>query len=745
MVVMEKESNEKKTYVPNGGFPMHTFEDLRELYFSYISNPDDRKKIEEAYLLAKKQHEGQTRRSGEPYIQHPIEVAYICAQLQAGPATIASALLHDVVEDTDITIEDIRAQFGEEVAKIVDSLTKIQRMKLSHMTAEDFEAEDHRKIFLGMAQDVRVIIVKLADRLHNMRTLDSLSHERQLALSKETIEVFTPIAHRLGIYTMQSELEDLSLKYLEPEKYQSIVELVEEKYENRKQSLENLKKRVADMMLEHKIPFRMESRVKSFYSIYRKMYMKDHEFDDIYDVLAIRIITETTLNCYEILGIIHSVYKPIPGRFKDYIAMPKPNMYQSLHTSILTGDGQVYEVQIRTEEMDRIAEAGVAAHWKYKEGAYNAKEEQKEIEEQLHWFRDFVSFSDDQDGSARDYMASLSNDIFGANVYVFTPLGKVIDLPTGATTLDFAYKIHTKVGDSAIGAVVNGVGVPLSTVLKTGDVCEIRTSKSACPNDSWLEIAKTASAKGHIRKALAKRDAELLRAERIKTGRQSVLDSFKMQGVPEEEALAMLDSEKVRNEYHFDELDDLFVMIAGKNPAPGALLDLLKIKRKSTVELMKKPPKAQTTDKAPVEVAGGVKGLALSLASCCTPIPGDAIVGYITRGKGITVHRRNCPNVAHLTSRLVPVSWREDLGLANKYRVDLQVFANDRPNLLSDILQCLAAKGVGVTDLKAHLVTENDNTIVDLTVFVTDSKILGDSIADLLGIKGIYSVERQTH
>ena len=742
---MEKENNEKKTYVPNGGFPMHTFEDLRELYFSYISNPKDRQMIEEAYLLAKKQHEGQTRRSGEPYIQHPIEVAYICAQLQAGPATIASALLHDVVEDTDITIEDIRSKFGDEVAKIVDSLTKIQRMKLSHMTAEDFEAEDHRKIFLGMAQDVRVIIVKLADRLHNMRTLDSLSHERQLALSKETIEVFTPIAHRLGIYTMQSELEDLSLKYLEPEKYKSIVELVEEKYENRKQSLENLKKRVADMMLEHKIPFRMESRVKSFYSIYRKMYMKDHEFDDIYDVLAIRIITETTLNCYEILGIIHSVYKPIPGRFKDYIAMPKPNMYQSLHTSILTGDGQVYEVQIRTEEMDRIAEAGVAAHWKYKEGSYNAKEEQKEIEEQLHWFRDFVSFSDDQDGSARDYMASLSNDIFGANVYVFTPLGKVIDLPTGATTLDFAYKIHTKVGDSAIGAVVNGVGVPLSTVLKTGDVCEIRTSKSACPNDSWLEIAKTASAKGHIRKALAKRDAELLRAERIKTGRQSVLDSFKMQGVPEEEALAMLDSEKVRNEYHFDELDDLFVMIAGKNPAPGALLDLLKIKRKSTVELMKKPPKTQTTDKAPVEVAGGVKGLALSLASCCTPIPGDAIVGYITRGKGITVHRRNCPNVSHLTSRLVPVSWREDLGLANKYRVDLQVFANDRPNLLSDILQCLAAKGVGVTDLKAHLVTENDNTIVDLTVFVTDSKILGDSIADLLGIKGIYSVERQTH
>lgn len=722
---------------------MHTFDDLKALFYTYISNEQDRKKIHEAYALAKDRHQGQVRRSGEPYIQHPIEVAYICAQLQAGPATIASALLHDVVEDTDTTIEEINQRFGPEVAKIVDALTKIQRMKLSHMTAEDFEAEDHRKIFLGMAQDVRVIIVKLADRLHNMRTLDSLSPERQMALSNETIDVFVPIAHRLGMYSVQSELEDLSLKYLEPDKYRAIAKLVNEKYENRKQSLENLKKRVADILLEHKIPFRMESRVKSYYSIYRKMYQKHHEFDDIYDVLAIRIITESVINCYEILGIIHSVYKPIPGRFKDYIAMPKPNMYQSLHTSILTGDGQIYEVQIRTEEMDSIAEAGVAAHWKYKEGSYNAQNEQREIEERLHWFRDFVSFSDDQDGSARDYMASLSNDIFGANVYVFTPLGKVIDLPTGATTLDFAYKIHTKVGDSAIGAVVNGVGVPLSTVLKTGDVCEIRTSKSASPNDSWLEIAKTNSAKAHIRKALAKRDAEILREERVRTGRQSMMDSFKMQGLSEEEGLALLESEKVKNEYHFENIDDLFVMIAGKNPAPSAILDLLKVKKKPGLELMKKPPKAYD-DKAPVRVAGSDGGLAISLASCCTPVPGDPIVGYITKGKGITVHCLNCPNVAHVKRRLVPAEWKEDLPVSNKYRVDMQVFANDRPNLLSDILTELSAKGVGVTDLRAHL--NNDNTTtVELTVFVTDSKLLNDCFADLMGLKGVYEVERKIH
>ena len=737
---------DEKRLLPNGGYPMHTFEDLKALYYTYITNPDDRKTIESAYEFAKAKHEGQTRKSGEPYIHHPIEVAYILASLQSGPATIASGLLHDVVEDTDATIEDIERLFGEDVAKIVDSLTKIQRMKLSRMTAADFEAEDHRKIFLGMARDVRVIIVKLADRLHNLRTLDSLSSERQKALAKETIEVFTPIAHRLGIYTMQSELEDLSLKYLEPEKYQAILSLVNEKYENRKHSLENLKKRIADILLEHKIPCRLESRVKSIYSIYRKMYQKGHNFDEIYDVLAIRIITQTVINCYEILGIIHSTYKPIPGRFKDYIAMPKPNLYQSLHTSIVSGDGSIFEVQIRTEEMDQVAESGVAAHWKYKEGGhYNAKEEQKEIEEQLHWFRDFVSLSGQQKGkSASEYMESLSNDIFGANVYVFTPLGKVIDLPTGATTLDFAYKIHTKVGDQAVGAVVNGSLVPLNTVLKTGDVCEIRTSKtSAGPNDSWLEIAKTTSAKAHIRKALQKRDAEQVRQERIKAGKAQLLDAFKSAGFEEEEALKLVDSDKMRNEYHFQALDDLFVLVAIKNPSAAAILDFLRIKKKTGFEF-KKPSGKKEDDHNPVEISGGASGLAITLGKCCTPIPGDDIVGYITRGKGITIHRKSCPNVANEAKRLIDAKWKDNLGIST-YPVDIEVYANDRPGLLADILQVFAAKGVGVCDLKAHLIASTMNDVVSLTVSVPNSKTLQDCFADLLGTKGIYSVGRVTH
>ena len=737
---------DEKRLLPNGGYPMHTFEDLKALYYTYITNPDDRKTIESAYEFAKAKHEGQTRKSGEPYIHHPIEVAYILASLQSGPATIASGLLHDVVEDTDATIEDIERLFGEDVAKIVDSLTKIQRMKLSRMTAADFEAEDHRKIFLGMARDVRVIIVKLADRLHNLRTLDSLSSERQKALAKETIEVFTPIAHRLGIYTMQSELEDLSLKYLEPEKYQAILSLVNEKYENRKHSLENLKKRIADILLEHKIPCRLESRVKSIYSIYRKMYQKGHNFDEIYDVLAIRIITQTVINCYEILGIIHSTYKPIPGRFKDYIAMPKPNLYQSLHTSIVSGDGSIFEVQIRTEEMDQVAESGVAAHWKYKEGGhYNAKEEQKEIEEQLHWFRDFVSLSGQQKGkSASEYMESLSNDIFGANVYVFTPLGKVIDLPTGATTLDFAYKIHTKVGDQAVGAVVNGSLVPLNTVLKTGDVCEIRTSKTSTgPNDSWLEIAKTTSAKAHIRKALQKRDAEQVRQERIKAGKAQLLDAFKSAGFEEEEALKLVDSDKMRNEYHFQALDDLFVLVAIKNPSAAAILDFLRIKKKTGFEF-KKPSGKKEDDHNPVEISGGASGLAITLGKCCTPIPGDDIVGYITRGKGITIHRKSCPNVANEAKRLIDAKWKDNLGIST-YPVDIEVYANDRPGLLADILQVFAAKGVGVSDLKAHLIASTMNDVVSLTVSVPNSKTLQDCFADLLGTKGIYSVGRVTH
>ena len=740
---MEKEN---KPLLPNGGYPMHTFDDVRAVYFIYISNPEDQDMIRRAYEFAKERHTGQFRRSGEPYIQHPIEVAYICARLGSGPATIASAFLHDVVEDTDTSIEEIERNFGPEVAKLVNSLTKIQRMKLSHMEAEDFEAEDHRKILLGMAQDIRVIIIKLADRLHNLRTLDSLKPERQKTLSQETLDVFVPIAHRLGINTVAAEMEDLCLKYLEPEIYAKLMDILNERFENRKSSLEAFKKRIADILLEQNIPFRMESRVKSTYSLYKKMYQKGYSIDDIYDILAIRIITKTQLNCYEILGIVHSTYKPLPGRFKDYIAMPKPNMYQSLHTSILTGEGQIFEVQIRTEEMDSVAETGVAAHWRYKEGhGYNAKEEQKEIEEQLYWFRDFVSLAGEAEGSAKEYIQTLTNDIFGANVYVFTPMGKVIDLPTGATTLDFAYKIHTRVGDTASGAIVNGQLVPLNTVLKTGDICEIRTSKSAQPNDSWLEIAKTNSAKAHIRKALQKANADILKQERARQGKASLMDSFRMQGFTEEEAIKLLDTDKMRNEYHFDDLEDLYVMVFGKNPAPNGVIDFLHIKKKPTLDFSKIKAKIskEKDNGSPFVIPGGGNSLAITKGQCCCPLPGDDVVGYITKGKGITVHRRCCPNVAH-SRRLIDVSWKSELGIGT-YPCNIEIFANDRPNLVSDLLQVFSAKGVGVSDLKAHLIASTNNVNIEMTVLVSSAKVLYDCFADCQGVKGVYSTNRLFH
>ena len=523
---------EEKKLVPNGGYPMHSFQDLRARYFLYIHDEEGRALIEKAYRLAEKKHRGVFRRTGEPYIQHPIEVAYILAELKFGPPTLASALLHDTVEDTDLTVEDVRKEFGEEVALIVDSLTKIQRMKLSHRTSKDFEAEDHRKIFLGMARDVRVILVKLADRLHNLRTLDALSPERQKAIAEETLEVYTPIAHRLGIYQMQSEMEDLSLKYLEPQKYQEILALLNKKEEDRQGSLLALKKKIADILYARGIPFRIESRVKSIYSIYRKMYQKGHSFEEIYDVLAVRIICHEEMECYEILGIIHQTYKPIPGRFKDYIAMPKPNMYQSLHTTIVAGDGNIYEVQIRTEEMDEVAEEGIAAHWRYKEGegARSAREEQRDIEEKLHWFRDFVSMAGEEESeSAKEYVQGLSHDIFNANVYVFTPLGKVIELPTGGTVLDFAYKIHTHVGDTAVGATVNGANVPLGAELHTGDVCEIRTAKNAPgPSSDWLDMVRTSGAKTHIRRYLQKKaGSEIPPEEAERRGKEQLLEAFR--------------------------------------------------------------------------------------------------------------------------------------------------------------------------------------------------------------------------
>lgn len=719
---------------------LHTFEELQEKYFVYITNKESREKILKAYEFAKEKHKTQYRKSGEPYIHHLIEVTYILAELQCGPSTLVAGLLHDVVEDTNTSLDDIREMFGEDVTMIVDSLTKIQRMKLSHRKEEDFVAEDHRKIFLGMAKDVRVILIKLADRLHNMRTLDSLSKERQHALAKETLEVFVPIAHRLGINTIKSELEDLSLKYLEPEKYNEITRLLDERTKNRAKSLESLQKRIADILFEHKIPFTISSRVKSIYSIYRKMYQKNHKFDEIYDVLALRIITDSELRCYEILGIIHATYSPIPGRFKDYIAMPKPNMYQSLHTSIISGDGNVFEVQIRTKEMDEVAEGGVAAHWRYKEGSnYNPKAEQKEIESKLHWLRDLVTLSE-EDYDAKEYMNSLSHDIFEANVYVFTPMGKVVDLPAGATPLDFAYKIHTRVGDQAVGAIVNGTMVSLNTVLKTGDVVEIKTQKDSEPNEGWLKIATTNFALAHIRKALAKKNADFVKDQKIAKGKQACEEGFKAYNIGPGEMEKYINDEKVFSHFGVENLDQLYIMISNKNPTPGAIIEFLNIKPKKEFVLQKV---RKDDSKSPVYVEGAGK-IAITLGSCCTPIPGDEIVGYITKGKGVTVHRKDCPNVANLKTRLIPVHWKDNLA-ESTYPVDLKIDASDRNNLLADIISVFNQKKAPLTAINAHYHSSTLTTTVTATIYVKNADNLRDIIDSVKNVNSVLSIERVTH
>ena len=728
----------------------HTFEDVRNVFIHYIKNEDDRNNIKKAYDFVVEKHKTQFRKSGEPYVQHLIETAYTVAKLQGGPSTIIAAFLHDVVEDTDVTTEEVEALFGSDVSHLVEAVTKIQRMQLNRIDEEEFEAEGHRKIFIAMAKDIRVIIVKLADRLHNMRTLEWLKPNRQIAISRETLEVYAPVAHRLGLNKIKSELEDLSLKYLEPEKYNHVLQLLNENTKNRSESLVRLKKKLADLLYEHNIPFiQIESRVKSIYSIYKKMFIKGRDFNEIYDIMALRVITKTELNCYEILGLVHSVYKPLPGRFKDYIAMPKPNLYQSLHTTIISGDGQFFEIQIRTEEMDEIAEEGIAAHWRYKEGSkYSPEKEQKEIEEKLHWFRDFVSMSSDElSTDAKEYMATLNKDVFDANIYIFTPKGRVIDLPSGSTPLDFAYKIHTGVGDSAVGAIVNGTLVPLGTELKTGDVVEIKTSKSSAgPNEGWLKLVKTNAARNHIRKQLTKKNMEFVRDEKISQGKIALIDAFKERGYNEQEMIEKVNNPKVLNNFQVDSFESLCVNVSNRNPLPSSIMEFLNLKKKVDPNA---PLKLTDAKKAigknlnPVIVknAGNV---AINLGPCCTPIPGDDIVGYITRGKGITVHRCNCPNIAKEKNRLIDVYWNEELE-AQQYQVDIQINGSDRSALLIDIMGVLAQMKCNCSAISSKVHSSSGTSTIQATLLVHNASKLEDIFNVLRNVKGVYDIVRVIH
>ena len=725
----------------------HTYEDVEDIFTRYIHKPEDLDLIKKAYLYAEKCHAGQFRKSGQPYIIHLIEVAYILATLQAGPSTLAAGFLHDTIEDCDVTKEDIAENFDDDIAEIVFCLTKIKALSHSRRKDKDFIAEGHRKIFLGMAKDVRVIIIKLADRLHNMRTLEFQTPEKKISISKETIEVYVPIADRLGLSSIKGELEDLCIMYLHPAEYQEIIQYLEHNMKNRKEQVKHLQKKLADMLIPTKIPFEIYSRVKHPSSIYRKIVNKEKTLDEIYDIIALRIITETELNCYEILGLIHSEYRPLPGRFKDYIAVPKPNMYQSLHTTIIDRDSTIMEVQIRTKLMDDVAEGGVAAHWRYKESkTYDPKKEQKEIMEKLHWFSDFVSISN-QDEDALEYMNTLQQEIFGKNIYCFTPHGKVIDLPIGATPLDFAYKIHSKVGDQAVGAKVNNVLVPLSTVLKTGDVVEIKTSTSSSgPNEGWMKLVVTTQAKSHIRKFLMKKNADYLRDTNIQKGKDSVTELFREYGVNEQGMLRYL-NEKVCNNFNCKNVDELFIQVANKTVLPSNIVNFIELKREDPLDDMIKKSVSHGK-KIPLSnqavLVKGQTNVLCSLSNCCTPIPGDRIVGYITQGKGVKVHRADCPNILNETTRLIEVEWNPNYVSAS-CPVELRVKATDRDNLVIDTLNLLAQNKITCSKLITKLHQETGTVSIQITINVRDLDDLTNIKNQLINIPNVYAVERLTH
>lgn len=726
------------------------FDEVLNEVKKYIHKPENIDLITRAYLFAKDKHEGQFRKSGDPYVIHAVQVGYTLALLRTGPKTIAAGFLHDTVEDCDVETEDIARLFGDEVASLVESVTKIGALKFKD--EKEYLASNHRKIFIAMAKDVRVILIKLADRLHNMRTLQYMSEAKQKKIASETLEVYAPIAHRLGISEIKNELEDLSFKYLKREKYFEIAKLVEKRESERDAQVQHMIKEISMMLDEHHIPYRIFGRSKHLYSIYKKMITKNKRFEEILDLLAIRIITDTEVSCYEVLGYIHAKYRPIPGRFKDYIAMPKVNMYQSLHTTIVAGDGDIFEVQIRTEKMDEVAERGVAAHWRYKEAQYGGQEvEQKEIEEQLHWFKDFSMMSDEESDDPLEYMNVLQRDIFEANVYVMTPKGKVIALPNGATPIDFAYRVHTEVGHHTVGATINGAIVPLNTPLKTGDVVNIRTSnQSSGPSEDWLKIVKSPHARNKIRSFFQKQENEK-RSDLVHKGETMLDDEVKRRGL--DESLANHKRlEQIMGSLSFSSVSDLLVAIANKQVSLQAVIERLTKHKIVTApidneDLLKMFNRTETKPRKKSACGihvPGIDTMMVQLAACCSPVPGDDVVGYITKGQGVKVHRSDCPNVAHEKQRLITVEWEEGLD-EKSYDVDLIVYSNDRSYLLSDIVTVVSQCKAQLNHVDSKVNDDKITATTKMTVGVKDAEHLRTLIANLRKISSVNSVERVIH
>lgn len=723
-----------------------TFEECFANIQTYIRKPENLALIEKAWQFAHKHHEGQFRKSGEPYEIHIIQVAYILSTLHSSPTTIVAGLLHDTVEDCEeVTTDIIREEFGQDVAAIVEAVTKIGAIKFKD--EKEYLASNHRKLFIAMAKDIRVILVKLADRLHNMRTLQYMKPEKQKKISNETLSVYAPIAHRLGISQVKNELEDLSFKYLEPAKYEEIKNLVRQREEDRNDQVQMMIKEIQDMLDEYHIPYRIFGRSKHFYSIYKKMITKNKRFEEILDLLAIRIVTDTELHCYEILGYIHAKYRPIPGRFKDYIAMPKANMYQSLHTTVVEPTcGSIFEIQIRTEDMDAVAERGIAAHYRYKESPDTAALGQKELEDKLTWFRDFSMMTDEESEDPLEYMNVLQKDIFEANVYCMTPRGKIIALPQGSCPIDFAYRVHTEVGHKTVGATVNGAIVPLNTQLKTGDVVSILTNKnSPGPSADWIKIVKSGHARNKIRAFLQKRDQQD-RKDRVHQGQQMLEDELRrLKGDAKD--LDIRKVESILSSLSLKSEDDLFAGLADRKISLQAVTDRLIRNKPGAVddeEIMKIYNRAAGRSHRTSEcgvVVPGIDTIQVSLANCCSPIPGDAIIGYISKGQGVKVHRTDCPNIVNEKKRLIPVNWDQEPE-DKQYEVKLLIRSDDRNYLLSDIVTTLQQNNAALKHVDSAVDDNNLTATTKLTVGVHDARHLTTLMANLKKVRSVNEVIR---
>lgn len=705
------------------------------------------KLILKAYNFAKSKHDDQKRLSGESYIIHPVHVAAILSDINLDDATICAALLHDVVEDTDVTREELENEFGKEISDMVDGVTKLG--KLQYTTREEQQVENYRKMFLAMGKDIRVIIIKLADRLHNMRTLKHLKRDRQIANAKETMELYAPLANRLGLYSVKWELEDLAFKYLYPDEYHELVEGINKKREERLKFIEKIMQDIRVQLKKQKIDAEVTGRAKHLYSIYRKMKRDNKTLDQIYDLFALRILVTSVKDCYAALGVVHDLYSPMPGRFKDYIAVPKPNMYQSIHTTLLGEKGTPFEVQIRTWEMHKIAEYGIAAHWAYKEASYFGKKQSVKVEEdKLAWLRETLEWQKDMQ-DPQEFLETLKTELFEDEVYVFTPKGAIKVLPSGSTPIDFAYSIHAEIGHHMTGCKINSKMMPILTPLKSGDIVEIITSEnSKGPSRDWLKFVKSSSAKNKIKSWFKKEQ----KAENIEKGKDLIEKELKRIGFLHSDLFKTEYIEPMLNKYKYKDLDEMYAAIGfGANSSVKVIARMLQEYRKEHQEenieekiqelatAKAKKPKASNAG----IIVKGIDNCLVKLSKCCNPLPGDEIVGYITKGRGVSVHRKDCTNIGDLLSeenRMIDVEWDKEEKIA--YHADIEVCSNDRTGLLLDIL-----KEIGTTKAKIEgvntKVTKEKIAIIDITLEIENLAELSKAIKAIRKVNSVYEVNRK--